>query len=62
MMKKRAVLYEADADDQRRAVDRELEEKRKDLMDQRRKEIANKYLSGAENDDAMKQEIQQLLA
>jgi hypothetical protein len=35
---------------------------RKKLIEQRKKEIAQKFLSGADNDDDLRKEIQELLS
>ena len=60
--KKRTSELEEEAKAQRDKVDSDLVESRKNLIEQRKKEIAQKFLSGAENDDDLRKEIQDLLS
>ena len=61
LLKQNVMLFEAQANEQKRSVDKELEDRRKDLLDQRKRQINQKLLIGAENDTELKNEIQKML-
>ena len=60
--KKRSSELEEEAQAKLYEVDSGLDEMRKNLIEQRKKENAQKFLSGAENDDDLRKEIQDLFS
>lgn len=57
LLKARTKMYEDDANQQRRAVDKELEEKKRQLIEERKRQVTQQFLQGAENDAELKNEI-----
>ena len=60
--KAKTTELEQEAKAKRDEVDNNLEKMKKDLIESRKKEIAQKFLSGAENDDDLRAEIENLLS
>jgi hypothetical protein len=61
MLKHNLNLIEAEADKQRKEVEAELNERKKEFFTERRQEVERSYLVGAQNEAELKQELRKLM-